>query len=202
MLRIGGANEMVVIDTELGPLADELGRHLGGVRQRVDARGRRGALHFEAVLIRSRGQDHRIVALHFLEALDQVRGKRGVSGAQMRRRVDVVDGSGQVIFHREFFKYARFASAKICLSGTPDSRASLRQSSYSGANDPFSAIFIRTVPCGVETSTECRALTRRSAELNRSPSVDVSSKIRRARFSRSSGRAITLSSVPGRLFFI
>ena len=93
---------MVVVDAELGPLADELGRHLGGVRQRVDAGGLRGALHFQAVFVGAGGKDHRIVAFHFLEALNQVRDKRGVSGAQMRRGVDVIDGSGQVIFHREF----------------------------------------------------------------------------------------------------
>ncbi len=149
---------MVVIDAELCPLADELGRHLGGVRQRVNARGLRGALHLEAVFVGAGGQNHGIVAFHFLEALDQIGGECGVGGAQMRRRVDVIDGSGQVIFHREFLRYARFASARICLSGTPDSRASLRQSSYSGANDPFSAIFIRTVPCGVAISTECLRL--------------------------------------------
>ncbi len=104
MLGVRGADEMVVIDAELGPLADELGRHLRCVRQRVHARGLRGALHFQAVLVGAGGEHHRIVAFHFLEALDQVRDERGVGGAQMRRRVDVIDGSGEVIFHREFFR--------------------------------------------------------------------------------------------------
>src|ERR1700685_320359 len=193
---------MVVVDAELSPLADKLGRHLGRVRQRIRSRGLRGALHFEAVFIGARSEHHRIVALHFLEALDQIRGKRGVGGAQMRRRVVVIDRRGQVIFHSEIFKYARFASVRICLSGSPVFRARSRQSSYSGANEPSSEILIRTLPCGVSTFVTLRLFTRRSAEEIRNPSVDVSSKITWASVSRSSGRAITRSRVPGRLFFI
>src|SRR5271166_5800755 len=106
------------------------------------------------MFIRPRGQNHRIVALHFLVALDQVGDESRIGRPDMGRGVDVIDGRGQVVFHREFFKYARFASARISLSGTPDSRA----------KEPSSEILTRTFPCGVSTSTTRRALTRLSAE--------------------------------------
>ena len=138
---------MVVVDAEPFPLAFEFRGHLQGVFFGAEISGLRGALDVAAVFIGAGGEDDRIEALHLLIALHQVGNERGIGGTNVRRRVDVVDRCGQVVFHRMVFRYARFASARISLSGTPVSRAILRQSSYSGANDPLSAILIRTFPC-------------------------------------------------------
>ncbi len=59
-----------------------------------------GALDFLAVLVGAGGEDG-VVALHALEALDGVGGDGGVGVADVRRGVDVVDRSGEVVFHRD-----------------------------------------------------------------------------------------------------
>jgi hypothetical protein len=47
-----------------------------------------------------------MIALHAFEALDQVGHDGGVGVADMRRGVHVIDGSGEVVFHRDWFMYA------------------------------------------------------------------------------------------------
>ena len=144
-LVFGRADEVVDAQTEVAPLSLKL---LGdGLRELLWRLPRcvRGALHFLTVLVGSRRQHHRVVALHALEALDHIGGDGGIGVADVRGCVDVVDGCGQVVFHRWFFEYAKFASAMMSLRAMPVERASVRQSSYSGAKDR-SETFIRTLP--------------------------------------------------------
>src|SRR5579864_1691677 len=152
---------MIVLQAERVPLLAKFGGDGGGKFFRGLASGLGGSLYFLSVLVGSSSQHH-VEALHALEALDRVGGDGGIRMADVRRGVDVVDRSGQVVFHRLFFRYAKLASAMMSLSAMPVERASARQSSYSGAKD-FSETLTRTLPCGVSTSTQRRAATMRSA---------------------------------------
>ena len=128
----GGALEVIDLEAERLPLvfelagddvAEFLGRFAGALG---------GALHIDAVLVGA-GGEHGFVSLHALEAPDHVGHDGGVGMADVGRGIDVVDGSSEVVFHLVWFRYAKLASAMMCLRATPLASASLRQSSYSGA---------------------------------------------------------------------
>src|SRR5205809_5737378 len=97
------------------------------------------------MLVSSR-REHHIIALHRLEPRNRIRRDCGVGMADVGSRVDVVNGSGQVIFHDLVFHQAAFASASTNFNGTFFSEASRRQSSYSGVAEPSPDTFTRTVP--------------------------------------------------------
>ena len=69
------------------------------------SRGFGGALDLLAVLVGA-GEHHGVVALHALEARDGLGGHGGVRVPDVRRGIDVVDRSGQVVFHLVRFRYA------------------------------------------------------------------------------------------------
>ncbi len=76
----------------------------------------RSALDLLAVFVGA-GGEIRFEPLHALDALDRVGSDRRVRVADVRRRIDVVDRSGYVIFHFASFRYACVASAITCFSG-------------------------------------------------------------------------------------
>ncbi len=94
---------MVVLQTEGVPLLLELVGDACHKLFRSLAGGLGGAFHFLAMLVGA-GGERDLEALHALEALDRVGRNRGVRVADMRRGVHVIDRSGQVVFHFEFFK--------------------------------------------------------------------------------------------------
>ena len=104
VFRVGGALEVIDLQTQHLPLSLELGgddvaEFLGRL---AGALG--GALHIDAVLVAA-GGEHRMVALHGLKPLNEIRHDGGVGVANVRRGIDVVDRSGEVIFgHLEFFR--------------------------------------------------------------------------------------------------
>ncbi len=98
VLRVGGADEGIVLKAQRVPLTPELGGDGVGELFRRLARGLRGALHLLAVLVRAGGEEH-IVAQHPPEPLDGVGGERGVGVADVRRRIDVVKRRREVVFH-------------------------------------------------------------------------------------------------------
>jgi hypothetical protein len=105
MRGIGGALEPVDGQAERFPLAAELGgdqiRELLGAL----ARGLGGPFHFLAVFVGAGGQDG-VVAQHALEAADGVGGDGGISVADVRRRIHVVDRGRQIKlrFHEIAFR--------------------------------------------------------------------------------------------------
>ena len=132
MPRVGGSNGAVDAQAERLPL---LLKFLGDDARellRSLARCLGGALYFLAVLV-GPGEQDGLVTLHPLEARDGLGSDRGVGVPDVRRSIHVVKRRGDVIFHLQFFKYSKLASAMICLSGAPVSIARRRQSSYSGA---------------------------------------------------------------------
>src|SRR5260370_22451197 len=126
---------MVVFEAEFVPLLAKFRRHGPSELYGLLACGLGGALHFLTVLVGSGRQHHRIVSLHALEAFDHIGRDCGIGVTDMRGCVDVINGCGQVVFHLEFFKYAKYASAIMSFRAAPVARASARQSSYSGANE-------------------------------------------------------------------
>jgi hypothetical protein len=100
VLGAGGALEMVDLQPELAPLPLEFGGdEVAVVSGRLsNAPGR--ALDVDPVLVRAGGQ-HRLVALQAFEAAHDVRNDGRVGVANVRRGVDVIDGSGQVVLHRD-----------------------------------------------------------------------------------------------------
>ena len=122
MARVGGADRAVHADVQLFPLLAEFGRD--------QYRRTLAAILPVASAARSTfwpcssvpREHHRVEALHALEARDGFGGHGGVSVADMRRGIHVIERSGEVVFHRELFRYAKLASAIICFSGDAGSR--------------------------------------------------------------------------------
>src|SRR5205807_2589757 len=119
-------------DIEFLPLRAEFGGDGVGELLRRFPRGFSGALHLLAVLIGA-GEHHGVVALHAFETRDGLGGHGGVRMPDVRSGIHVVQRSRQVVFHLVNFRYAKLASAMMCLSATPVCAARRRQSSYSGA---------------------------------------------------------------------
>ena len=150
-------------------------------------------------------QEARLEAAQPLVAGDDVGADLLVGRAQVRPAVDVVDGGGQK--ETAHGRYAFIASAWTSFTGRLLAAASFAQSSNSGVafstRPPRDATLNRTVPIGVSTGTivALQALAvdvvvpqpdgRRLAE------DDVGH--RRA---AAPAAATTVSSVPGRFFFI
>jgi hypothetical protein len=91
----GGADIVVVGDAHALPERLELGGDLVGELLRRDAGGSGGALDLLAVLV-SAGEEEGVVAEQAVAAADDVGGDGGVSVADVRARVDVVNGGREV----------------------------------------------------------------------------------------------------------
>ncbi len=100
---IGSAYPAVHFQAEDIPLAAKFVGDARGVVFGGEARLLRGALHILAVLVGA-GEHVRLVALHVLEAPDHVGGHGGIGVAYVRRGIHVIERSGEVVFHFEFFK--------------------------------------------------------------------------------------------------
>ena len=92
---LGGADELVVGDVELRPDRAEGVLHLGAVVERIEALFFSLPAHVEGVLVGPH-QEVGVVPRAPLEARDHVGGDLLVGRPEVRRRVDVVDGGGQV----------------------------------------------------------------------------------------------------------
>ncbi len=86
--------------TEHLPLALEFGGDGVGEFARRLAGALGGPLYVDAMLVGA-GGEHGVVTLHAFEALDQVGDDSGVRVADVRRGIHVVDGSGEIVFHRD-----------------------------------------------------------------------------------------------------
>ena len=82
-------------------LAEFVGDEVGELLRRFVGGGG-GALDLLAVLVGAGGEDHRLVTLHALQALDRVGGDGGVGVADVGSGVDVIDRRGEVVFAFEF----------------------------------------------------------------------------------------------------
>ena len=99
---------------------------LGGL-----ALGLSGVGDLGAVFVGPRGHQD-LISLHAFEPPYGVGRNSGIGVPDMRGRIHVVNGSGQIVFHQTFFRYAQLAAVSISCNGIPFSRANFRQSSYSG----------------------------------------------------------------------
>ena len=99
VVGIGGADEAVVFNAELGP---QIAEHAGNVVHkglRRHACGRGGLDYLVPVLVGS-GLHAGVFAEHAVESLERVGHNGGVRVAQMRACVDIVNGGCDVIaFH-------------------------------------------------------------------------------------------------------
>ena len=96
LARLGGADEVVVGDLELAPeVLEKRGLRVAPGLRRVEAVGSGGLCDLLAVLVHA-GEELDVVAGGAAVARLDVAEHRAVRGAQMRRRVDVVDGGGDV----------------------------------------------------------------------------------------------------------
>jgi hypothetical protein len=101
---IGGALKVVDPEVEHLPLPLEFGRDYVAKFLGSLARALRGAFDVYAMFVAA-GGEHGIIALHALKPFDEVGHDGGIGVADMRRGVDVVYRSGQVVFiHFKFFK--------------------------------------------------------------------------------------------------
>ena len=91
MALFGGADVVVVGDAHALPERLELGGDLVGELLRRDAGGGGAALDLLAVLVGA-GEEEGVVAEEAVAAGDDVGGDGGVGVADVRARVDVVDG--------------------------------------------------------------------------------------------------------------
>ena len=169
--RIARAAEEVIVQAQLVPFAAERGGNAVGELLGLEAGGLGRLGDLLAVLVRTRGQVS-LVAEHPPDPLDRVRHDRGVGVPDVRGGVDVVDrrreierghwrthflvshGARRVPARRAQESWPRrnswFACCQTCRKGTPRSRASRRQSSYSGAKfgapSAGPAVLTRTSP--------------------------------------------------------
>src|SRR5262249_36945723 len=114
-------------------------------------------------------------------------------------------GNGDGLVRLAHGLYPRRADSYTSRKATPFSRASRAQSSYSGAKTSTPSRqprLPRTSPQGVWTLTLSRCSFDRSIIVRRTPSVAVSEKRIASNSSRFSMGDRTLSSTPGRCFFI
>ena len=93
---LGGANELVILDSEPFPQAAKLRAQLVAVLFRRDTALARDALNVLAMLVIA-GEQKRVIALHSFEAPDGVGHQRRVGVAQVRRRVHVIERRGQIV---------------------------------------------------------------------------------------------------------
>src|SRR5207249_8698205 len=201
--RFGRADEVVERDIQLAPGARELLFHLVAVRQRRQPLLDRGAIHVLRVLVVPH-QEPRVVARQPVVARDDVGGDLFISRAQVRPAVHVVDRRREEVTAQGW--YAFTASAWTSFTERLFAAARRAQSSNSGTaltiRPSRRAILKRTAPIGVSTDTISRWRHSRSTSSWRNPIVVVSRKMMSASVDRRSGGAITVSSVPGRFFFI
>src|SRR5689334_6886605 len=113
MPRFRSANEMVILETESVPLLAEFGCNGGGEFFRRFAGGLCGTLYLLPVFVCPGSEQYGLKTLHTFAALDDVGCNGGVRVADVWRRIDVIDGCGEIVFHRELFRYAKLASAII-----------------------------------------------------------------------------------------
>ena len=99
MALFGGADEVVVRDSHPLPELAEFRRNLIGVLLRRFAGGLRRALDLLTVLVGA-GQEERVSAQQSLAPRNRVAGDRGVSVANVRPRVDVVNRGRDVELSR------------------------------------------------------------------------------------------------------
>ena len=92
--RLGGAHEVGVGDAQHIPCVAECGLHGIAPVLRGHTLVGSGVGHLLAVLVHARHERH-VVAVHALVARHGVGGDGGVRGAEVRGRVDVVDGGGE-----------------------------------------------------------------------------------------------------------
>src|SRR6185312_5532903 len=97
MLWIGSAYEFVIRDSKRLPLPHKFVRDRGRVFFRAFADGPCGAFHILAMFVSSGRKNYGAVSLLDLETLDQVRGKRAVCRADVRRGVHIVDRSREIV---------------------------------------------------------------------------------------------------------
>src|SRR5476649_2177185 len=105
MARVGGADGPVDADVEPFPLGAEFGRDYVREFLRRFAGGLGGALHLLAVLVGA-GEHHGVIALHAFEAGYGLGGHGGVRVPDVGRGIHVIQRSGEVVFHRDSFRYA------------------------------------------------------------------------------------------------
>ena len=92
---VGGADELVVGDAHALPEVAEGGGDLVGELLRWDAGGGGGALDLLAVLVGA-GEEVCVVAEETVATGDDVGRNGGVGVADVRARIDVIDGRGEV----------------------------------------------------------------------------------------------------------
>src|SRR5579859_6568647 len=93
--RLGGADEVIVGDAHLVKQPAEFSRGFVHPLLRRRLCGRGGALHVNAMLVRA-GQKPGVIAQHALAAGNRVADQRGVSVADVRPRVHVINGRGDI----------------------------------------------------------------------------------------------------------
>ena len=96
VILVGGALEAVHLQIELLPSPAELGGDQIDELFRRFALRAGGAFNLGAVFVGD-GSEHDVVALHAFETRDHFGGDAGIGVPDMRRRVYVIDGSGEVI---------------------------------------------------------------------------------------------------------